>query len=636
MQETHAATQDTATTTAGTYSIRGLSVVGGFLDGMRLEFTDGLNCIIGARGTGKTTVLELIRYALDQLPRDPTARKRLLGLVQENLGGGTVQVEIMTRDGLPYRVCRAWNEAPIVRTVDDRPTQVTLQGGSLFRADIYSQNQIERIAEDAPAQLALLDQFEVERIERLEGEIHQVQLALTQTTNRILPLRRQIAALADEVATLPNVEEKVNKLASDDADVSDEVNVAHRHKALRDREQRLAQATSRLLSETSRYLAARMGDVPQRIKAMADPELLEGPNGDLTRTLLEAAYRCGAAIDKALDNARTDIAAAQETLSRLGATMTTLHNQQELKFRQVIETHKQAQGRVAERAELERLRNDLLAKRRQRGELQLHLDEAENERVCLVERLLKLRGERFGVRQAVVMRINAALKPALRVSLDEQGDVSGFQRLLEEWLREAKMKHGIVARRIATAMGPTLLGEAIRSGDAELLVAKSDLNPSQAERVIQTLDDPGFLFALETLDMNDRPTIELLDCGKYKQSLSLSTGQKCTSILPILLLENQSPLLIDQPEDNLDNGFIYSTIVSNIQAIKQHRQLIFVTHNPNIPVLGDARRVFVLKSDERGSSLAQSGTVDQCKERIVNLLEGGREAFQQRGQRYNN
>ena len=59
--------------------IQWISVVGGFLDGLRLEFGPGLNCVIGGRGTGKTTVLELIRFALDALPDDPDAQKRVRG-----------------------------------------------------------------------------------------------------------------------------------------------------------------------------------------------------------------------------------------------------------------------------------------------------------------------------------------------------------------------------------------------------------------------------------------------------------------------------------------------------------------------------------------------------------------------------
>ena len=75
-------------------------------------------------------------------------------------------------------------------------------------------------------------------------------------------------------------------------------------------------------------------------------------------------------------------------------------------------------------------------------------------------------------------------------------------------------------------------------------------------------------------------------------------------------------------------------IVESIRNVKQHRQLIFVTHNPNIPVLGDADRVFVLDSDGTAARNTNAGTVDEVKSQIVTLLEGGEDAFKARKLRY--
>jgi ABC-type bacteriocin/lantibiotic exporter with double-glycine peptidase domain len=139
---------------------------------------------------------------------------------------------------------------------------------------------------------------------------------------------------------------------------------------------------------------------------------------------------------------------------------------------------------------------------------------------------------------------------------------------------------------------------------------------------------------METVELVDMPRIELEVGDGWKDSLSLSTGQKCTTILPILLMESENPLLVDQPEDNLDNRFIYDTVVDSIRRVKPRRQIILITHNPNIPVLGDANGVFVLTSDGNRASLLNSGGVDQCRDEIVNLLEGGEEAFVKRKERY--
>jgi len=99
-------------------------------------------------------------------------------------------------------------------------------------------------------------------------------------------------------------------------------------------------------------------------------------------------------------------------------------------------------------------------------------------------------------------------------------------------------------------------------------------------------------------------------------------------------MESERPLLIDQPEDNLDNRYISETIVKHLLSVKQRRQLIFNSHNPNIPVLGEAERVFTMESNGVTARLKSSGTVDQCKSDIVTLLEGGEDAFRRRKDRY--
>src|ERR1043165_4343844 len=96
--------------------IRKLTVAGGFLDGLEVEFTDGLICLIGPRGTGKSTVLEMMRYALDALPGKPgdPLRKRAESLIKSNLGEGRIELLVETKDGLPYTITRIFDDEPDV------------------------------------------------------------------------------------------------------------------------------------------------------------------------------------------------------------------------------------------------------------------------------------------------------------------------------------------------------------------------------------------------------------------------------------------------------------------------------------------------------------------------------------------
>ena len=218
--------------------------------------------------------------------------------------------------------------------------------------------------------------------------------------------------------------------------------------------------------------------------------------------------------------------------------------------------------------------------------------------------------------------------------VEQFGNRDVYRTAIEEHLVGASINRRVVASRVADQIAPAELADIVRRRDEQELIDKAGINPNQAIAVIDAYADRMRQCELETVELTDRPSIELLDGEVYKDSLSLSTGQKCTAVLPIIMLDSANPLLIDQPEANLDNRFMVTTIVNSIRKVKSRRQLIFVTHNPNIPVLGQADRVFVLASDGRHGRIARVGTVEDCREDIVTLLEGGREAFMERKERY--
>ena len=119
---------------------------------------------------------------------------------------------------------------------------------------------------------------------------------------------------------------------------------------------------------------------------------------------------------------------------------------------------------------------------------------------------------------------------------------------------------------------------------------------------------------------------------------NLSTGQKATAVLLLLLLESDAPLIVDQPEDDLDNRFITEGIVPRIREEKRKRPFIFSTHNANIPVLGDAELILGLsasgEADGNRARIAPEhmGSIDSPTVRalVEEVLEGGREAFETR------
>ena len=134
---------------------------------------------------------------------------------------------------------------------------------------------------------------------------------------------------------------------------------------------------------------------------------------------------------------------------------------------------------------------------------------------------------------------------------------------------------------------------------------------------------------LETLDIPDLINIELNVSNdpsneEYKILDDLSTGQ--------------DPLILDQPEDNLDNSFIADRIVTELRKSKTERQFLFATHNANIPVFGDAEWIGVMSSTSKRGYIKETdqGSIDLpvIKEKVSKILEGGEIAFRQRMEKY--
>lgn len=122
----------------------------------------------------------------------------------------------------------------------------------------------------------------------------------------------------------------------------------------------------------------------------------------------------------------------------------------------------------------------------------------------------------------------------------------------------------------------------------------------------------------------------------FKSLSTASAGQRTTAILTFLLSFGTIPLLLDQPEDDLDNRLVYDLIVDRLKVAKGSRQIIVVTHNANIPVNGDAEYIISMDSESQFTSVLHSGTVEreEIKKEICDVMEGSEKAFKMRSDRY--
>ena len=163
--------------------------------------------------------------------------------------------------------------------------------------------------------------------------------------------------------------------------------------------------------------------------------------------------------------------------------------------------------------------------------------------------------------------------------------------------------------------------------------------PRQARDILDTLGREEHRHRLERCTIDDLPLILVTakPAGRQKPVTRgferLSLGQQQSVLLSLMLTSNsRQPLLIDQPEDNLDSEFIYRSLVAALRRAKERRQVIVVTHNPNIAVLGDAEQLIVLKSfSDRGQVVASESIDDEnARSLACEVLEGTAEAFQRR------
>lgn len=622
------------------HKIKSIRIDGGFLNGVTIRFDDHLNCLIGGRGTGKTTVLEFIRYVLGFMPDERVEPKKatdLKKLITANLTDGkTVTIEVETDSGMRYTVKRKCGDASNVimdsdgniKPIDFRRTP------QLFDVEIYSQNDIENAATDPLDQLRIIDKFREADLNDLAKEVSLVKRDLETNTGEILRTRNSLATLQDEVSEIDGISERLKafnvEAGEDPAEVSRHGTqiqaVAKEQKAV----ERLAEG----LRGSESALTAWLTNLERLSPSIFTHAILAGPNREalerLRITLGEIAPDIRAGVQTIVDS----LSALSQDTDQAGRKIASMGLSLQDEYEKVLARHEEIRGRVQERQKLQKLYDDLKTKQAEYDELKDGEVRLVRERRQSLDKLSELCDQRCRVRDGIATQINGQLGPMIRVRIVPMGNTSEYQTLLIEAMKRSQMQYTRLVERIVGRIPPTELARLIQNGQVDELMEKLEIDRERANKIIAQLQNTRELFSIEAVELYDRPLIELKDGADYKAADRLSTGQKCTTILPILLLESVKPLIIDQPEDNLDNAFVYDTVVKSIRAAKGNRQLIFVTHNPNIPVLGDAEKVVVLRSDGDHGEVAGEGSVDIVKKDIETILEGGSEAFEERRRRY--
>lgn len=617
-----------------------MAVTGGYLDGVRVDFSDHLNTVIGGRGTGKSTLLECLRYTLDCPPKGKQAQRLHQEIIKENLGRSAGRVELTVvssaQNGKQYTISRRYGEPPMVRDIDGNVSTL-LPRDLLPGIDIYGQNEIYELAQDETSRVQLLDRF-LPQDGDYKAKSANVHKRLKESQQKLTKSLTDLDDLRAQVDSLPKLEEQLRGF--------DELGIKEKlaKTPLLARERQIEKTATEGVQSLRDAFSKFRDSLPDL--AFIDDEALEGlPDVDqllAMRMILEGLKR-----------GLNDHLAAMQALLDEGAGHFTAQNDawqqaiqnHEAELERALRTLPATAGRSGQEVGVayQRLMGEIERIKPMKSRMSTHESQRATlwqERRNLLAELSDLRGQRIQALQKAAKKLNKRLEGKLKVEIVPDAD----RAPLMTFLLSCKLD-GVGEKRLAfideaETISPLSLAQSIQKGSADVQLS---WGVTQLVADALTKLQSSQIMELEALELEHRVDIFLnVVHGQaepvFRPLNKLSTGQQCTAILHMLLLENIDPLLMDQPEDNLDNAFIADRIVTELREAKTSRQFLFATHNANIPVFGDAEWIGVFTAGEnRGClGLEAQGSIDVpiIRDQVASILEGGRDAFIQRKEKY--
>ena len=597
----------------------------GFLDGFDVSFAPGLNVIIGERGTGKTSLIELIRFCLDVQGYTLESTKRSRDHALSILGSG--QVTVTLTDGE--------RDIPVVRTAsDDSPRVVRPYARPL----IFSQTEIETVGLQTQGRISLLDSFSSEQKETDVRESEAVS-EVRSFTAEAEALRREIDELESQVQEIPVLDKQIAELAPQEQKLAEVSAAASQKKSQLDSISAYIAASAVGVSAIERFYQGVSGW--QSSLTSLSPAALglepwpEGAGPDPLAECRASVERAKVHLNKALNELESAITqAASHLRSSQGNKLD--HENRARQLRKDVEALQQGAGAIVRqgqqlrerKAQLESLKTVLVGR-------QNALRSLLEKRSAALDRLDSIREQRFSMRKSVATKLTETLGPRIRIKVSRAGQFEAFAAAIVDSLRGSGLRYNELSWTLAGNISPRELLEAADTNDFDFIAEAAGITKDRAARALGQLRETD-LGALATVAVEDTVAFQLLDGADYKSIDELSTGQRCTVVLPLILRHTGRVLIVDQPEDHIDNAFITDTLIVSVLARSTNSQTIFSTHNANIPVLGNADWVIQLGSDGRRGFPALASSLDDPSvvTAITTIMEGGVEAFQRRATFY--
>lgn len=600
--------------------IRSARFEGGILDGQTLHFSPELNTLIGIRGSGKSSILEAVRYALD-IPRGEKAQdlKYKDELVRHTLGsGGKVTLTCVDAYGQEFTISRIFREAPNVYLDGKLQPGVSIRETVLRRPIYFGQKDLSSTGEGFETDL--VEKLVGDKLRTLRDEIENQRQYVRDAASRWLKLsntadlrREYEAELADANYRLKKFEEygvadKLQKRLGFQQDAAALARMKERAdgfvlalgQLMAEHEDELRNATRYVSKQNPEFFAAyyaefaRLVDLLDQIKhieqeARAIMSRLQAKQGEFDRQRLSLQEEF-AEVERQL---------AQE-LKQTGLTAIQpddflIQQQRKTKAEHMLE------ALAKQEAQQSSLRDALFAE---------------------IDKLNELWLREFNAIKAELDRVNAS-HTALQIEADFKGDKAAAIGFMQQLFKGSNIRETTLRAVMADYAD---FGGLLR--DWPNALQKAGSTPEVfAKTFMQNLVE------FVSYQVPNRFVIRY----RGKELKHHSLGQRASALLLYVLSQRQNDvIIIDQPEDDLDNQTIYDDVIKLLREMKAHVQFIFATHNANFPVLGDAEQVIACRyQDEK--VIVQSGSIDArpVQDAIINIMEGGREAFDRRKEVYN-
>lgn len=589
------------------------------LDGRSIDLSPELNTFIGIRGSGKSTILEALRYTLDiAFGKNSADRDYKEGSVKNALGsGGKVTLTAVDRHGSEYEVRRIVGEQPDVYVNGSLQPGINIRETVLHKPIYFGQKDLSNTGQG----------FENDLVEKLVGEkLVDVRHAIAEQRQAVVEITRRLQKLSDVAEKQKEYEAKkldaehrlkIFKAHGVEEKLQKQVQFERDGRAIKDLSdffsgyvQELDEFVARYADEfanrrkyESKQNVAFFGDVFGIFDRIAIGFTEIGKSAIVARTAsieMRGKVKEFDGLKNALKEEFAEIARKlSDELKSSGVT--AIDPDEFLKLRKTIEHAVQflvALGK--EKEQQAAVRTQLLSA------LTVLNDHWHQEFKIIKQQLDLINGQ----------------ETALQIEIDYKGDKGAFLKYMKDIFRGSKLRE--------TTLDEVVKGFADGAGIfREIDKAKEMLGPSAGtfEEYFQQN-----LSALLTWQVPNAYTI------KYhgKQLKNHSLGQRASALILFVLSQRDNDVvIIDQPEDDLDNQTIYEDVIKLVIKLKPKTQFIFATHNPNIPVLGDAEQIVACAY---GEDIIETkiGSIDspELQEAIVSIMEGGSEAFQRRKEIY--